>query len=93
MKPPDAQPYDDGKTARSPATWMRRIGAACETAQRFSPVNGVIVRFSIERQKFCVALPPNHCASAHTPPVMLTSSGLRPRPLIEVLNPMCACTS
>ena len=61
----------------------RRIGAACATAHRAEPGT---MKFSADRQKFWVALPPNHCASTVSPP-MLTSSGLRPRPITEVLKP------
>ena len=41
---------------------------------------GLTDRFSAERQKFWVALPWNQSASACTAPLMVTSSGDRPRP-------------
>jgi hypothetical protein len=41
-------------------------------------------KFSAERQKFCVALPPNQPASTVTSPLMRTSSGFCPRPMIDV---------
>ncbi len=59
---------------------MRRYGAACETAQRSVPPVGLTDMFSAERQKFCVALPWNQSASARTEPLIVTSSGERPRP-------------
>src|SRR5690606_36940790 len=90
--PPDAHPYRDECSMRLPRTCTRRIGAAWETAHRMSPPEGVTARFSTERQKFCVALPSNHSASAQTPPVMFTSSGRVPRPEIAVWKPAFTCT-
>jgi hypothetical protein len=48
------------------------------------PFAGTRARFSAERQKFCVALPLNQPASTVTSPLMVVSSGDRPRPAIEV---------
>jgi hypothetical protein len=59
---------------------MRRYCAACETAHRSVPEEGLTERFSAPRQKFWVALPWNQSASACTPPLMVTLSGDRPRP-------------
>src|SRR5215208_2310763 len=67
----------------------RRIGAACETAHRAGPGT---MKFSADRQKFWVALPPNQPASTVRPP-MLTSSGFRPRPITEVLKPTLTLTA
>src|SRR5215204_6853278 len=67
---------------------IRRNGAACETAHRAEPGTR---KFSAERQKFWVALPPNQPASTVSPP-MFTSPGLRPRPITEVLKPTLTLT-
>src|SRR4051812_22528184 len=77
-KPPLDQP--PSSSTRSPRMCMRRIGAACETAQRLNAPVGTTAMFSTMRQKFSVALPFLHRASACTPPVMTTSSGERPSP-------------
>ena len=63
---------------------MRRYGAACETAHRCSPADGVMERFSAERQKFCVALPWNQPASTVTSPLIWTWVGFWPRPAMLV---------
>ena len=67
---------------------MRRIGAACETAQRLVPPFGTIERFSTERQKFCVAFfssPRFHPLSTLIAPFCRrTSSGFWPRPATVV---------
>ena len=52
MYPPLAHPYPVGASLRSPRTSMRRKGAACATAHRSYPADGVISMFSAERQKF-----------------------------------------
>ncbi|CAO0830141.1 hypothetical protein SMICM17S_12690 [Streptomyces microflavus] len=65
-------------------TCIRRKGAAWETAQRLVPLTGFRVRFSAERQKFCVAFPSNQPASTVTSPLNVVSFGLSPRPAIEV---------
>jgi hypothetical protein len=49
-----------------------------------APLTGERERFSAERQKFWVALPPNQPASTVTSPLMWVLSGVRPRPMIEV---------
>src|SRR3954451_19611150 len=66
----------------------RRIGAAWDTAHRAEPGT---MKFSADRQKFWVALPPNQPAPTVSPP-MLTSSGLRPSPITEVLKPTLTLT-
>ena len=80
----EAQPKPAGARLRSPCTSIRRNGAACATAHRSAPETGNRLRFSAERQKFCVALPPNQPASTVTSPWIVVSSGFRPRPMIEV---------
>lgn len=66
-----------------PLTCIRRNGAAWATAQRLVPSYGAMERFSVERQKFCVALSLNQPASTLTP-LTVTSSGFFPRPCTEV---------
>ena len=64
----------------------RRIGAACDTAQRVVPPAGSTDRFSAERQKFCVALdvsPRFQPLSTLMLPVIFTSSGFWPRPATD----------
>src|SRR5689334_17440592 len=78
MKPPLDQP--PSSSCRLPRTCILRYGAACDTAQRSLPPVGLTDRFSASRQKFCVALPWNQSASACTAPLIVTSSGDRPRP-------------
>ena len=58
--------------------WTRRIGAACATAHRSVPADGLIDRFSADRQKFWVALPSNQPASTVTSPLMRHVVGVRP---------------
>src|SRR5438445_13655025 len=77
-KPPLDQP--PSSSTRSPRMCMRRIGAACETAHRSKPPAGLTDMFSTARQKFSVAFPFLHLASARMPPLMATSFGERPRP-------------
>jgi hypothetical protein len=65
----------------------RRIGAACDTAQRSVPPSGTTATFSTDRQKFCVAFfssPAFHPESTLTAPVMVTSSGFFPSPATVV---------
>src|SRR4051794_23115582 len=88
IMPPLAQPPSHRKY--EPLMWMRRIATACETAQCAQPVpsdgNGAVARFSIPRQKLHVALcvlpDGSDSQSARTSmlPLIVTSSGLRPRP-------------
>src|SRR5690606_27343305 len=84
MYPPLAQPNPAGARLRCPLTLIRRYGAACDTAQRCSPADGVMEKFSAERQKFCVAFPPNQPASTVTSPLIWTWVGFCPRPAIVV---------
>src|SRR5262245_60452048 len=72
MYPPLAQPKPLGARFRSPWMSIRRNGAACATAHRVKPADGKMDRFSAERQKFCVALPPNQPASTVTSPLIRT---------------------
>src|SRR5882757_10941312 len=80
MNPPLDQPPLSSRTTL-PLMLTRRSGAACETAHLVEPEDGLRVRFSASRQKFCVALPPNHCASVYSPvPVIVVCVGDWPRP-------------
>src|SRR4051812_47635359 len=66
--PPLAQPNPVGVRLRCVLMFIRRIGAACATAHRSYavPDGGVTEKFSVDRQKFWVALPPNQPASTVT---------------------------
>lgn len=65
---------------------IRRNGAACETAHRSLPLEGVTAMFSAERQKFCSAEPWSDSLKASTvmSPLIWTSSGFWPSPATEV---------
>src|SRR4051794_21584006 len=92
IQPPLDQP--PSSRARLPRTCIRRYGAACDTAQRSRPPVGFTDRFSADRQKFWVAFcGGNQSASACTAPLMVTSSGDRPRPATWVKKPTLASTS
>src|SRR5438132_273769 len=95
----DAPLANDGPLQKSisvanPLTWIRRIGAACETAQNSpcwqpSGLDTVMVRFSNDRQKLTramqvVLLGPRHWLRTFIDPLMTTSFGERPRPATAV---------
>jgi hypothetical protein len=71
-----------------PLICTRRIGAACETAQKSSPASHpvlpvtLIVRLDSDRQKLSVALhwPPEHWLKAWMAPLITTWLGFCPRP-------------
>src|SRR6476660_8604684 len=86
-KPPLAQPafrfLSKANRCSSPLTCSRRSGAAWETAilVTFFVDDGVTAKFSSDRQKLHVALASGfQSAGTFTPPLMFTSSGLRPSP-------------
>src|SRR3954468_23284078 len=93
-RPPDDQPTPPLQSwiwFPAPLRWMRRYGAACDTAHRSTvvPAGSCTERFSADRQKFWVALPlPSQSASARTWPLMVTSSGDMPSPATWVKKPM-----
>src|SRR5262249_37124191 len=85
--PPLAQPafifLSKANRCSSPLTCSRLSGAAWETAilVMLFVADGVTAKFSNDRQKLHVALAFGiHWAGTFTPPLMLTSSGLRPSP-------------
>src|SRR5437667_11521969 len=84
-KPPLDQP--PSSSTRSPRMCMRRIGAACDTAQRLKPPAGLTDIFSPVRQKLSLALPFLQRASARPLPLMTTSWGEVPRTARLLQNP------
>src|SRR4030095_2390231 len=89
IQPPLDQPlsglgFMPPRTSMRRRTSTRRPATACETTDCMTPLEGVIAKPSVPRQKFWVALSPERKASECRAPVMLTLSGEAPAPRICV---------